>query len=300
MTLPVEGSFTQRVAPGVRITFEAERLRYQVRSSAHEKLVIDNAHFGRMMMIDGIVQLSSADAFIYHEMMSHVPLLSQGRVERVLILGGGDCGLAAELLKHRSVRMVVQVEADPQLVKLGRTYFPEINASVFHDRRFRLSIEEGVGFVASTDERFDLILVSSAGLRASAESFYRNVRGCLRPGGLVIAMLGVPLIQVQGFQASLERLGSVFPLVSSYLVPIPCVLGGPVAVGWASNVLSPESPGLDTLSARFSASRIKTRYYTPELHRASFALPRCIRDVVDAATRPHERCEAQVAGGGRC
>jgi spermidine synthase len=288
----------------VQVTFEAERLRYQVRSSAHEKLVIDNAHFGRMMMIDGIV-LSSADAFIYHEMLSHVPLLSHGRVERVLILGGGDCGLAAEILRHRSVRTLVQVEADPQLVKLGRTYFPEINASVFRDRRFRLSIEDGVAFVASTDERFDLILVNAAGLQeatapASAESFYRNVRGCLRPGGLVIATLGVPLLRLQGFRASLERLASVFPLVSCYLVPIPCVLGGPVAFGWASNVLSAESPGLDTLSARFSASRIKTRYYTPELHRASFALPRCIREVLDAATRPHERCEAQAAGGGRC
>ena len=92
MSLP--SSFDTHVAAGVRVTFDAERLLYQLRSSAHEKIVIENAQFGRMMMVDGVVQRSSADEFGYHEMLSHVPLLTHGRAERVLILGGGGGGLA--------------------------------------------------------------------------------------------------------------------------------------------------------------------------------------------------------------
>jgi spermidine synthase len=291
--MSTEGYFTENVAPGVRVAFEAERLRYQVKSSLHEKVVIDNAHFGRMMMIDGAVQLSSADAFVYHEMMSHVPLLAHGRAERVLIVGGGDCGLAAEVLRHRSVRKVVQIEIDPQVVKLARRYFADMNAAVFSDRRFRLTIGDGADFVARTDERFDLILVDSTdpggvSMPLFTETFYRNARGCLKPGGLLIAQIGVPFLQAQAFQGALERLAAVFPLVSCYLVPVPCIFGGPLAFGWASSTVSWDGPGLDVLTARHAASRIATRYYTPEVHRASFALPGCVRDVVNAATRPYE------------
>src|SRR4051812_43804442 len=104
MSLPT--SYETRVAPGVRIAFEADRLLYQVKSAAHEKLIIQNPQLGRMMMVDGVVQFSSADQFIYHEMLSHVPLLTHGRVERVLILGG-EGELAEEVLKYRSVRRVL-------------------------------------------------------------------------------------------------------------------------------------------------------------------------------------------------
>src|SRR5689334_15325158 len=96
--------FDEQVAPGVCVAFEADRLLHEIKSSQHQKLIIENPHFGRMMVVDGVVQLSSADEFIYHEMMSHVPVLGHGRAERVLIIGGGDCGLAEEILKHESVR----------------------------------------------------------------------------------------------------------------------------------------------------------------------------------------------------
>jgi spermidine synthase len=304
-TVSTEGQFTENVAPGVRVTFEAERLRYQVKSSMHEKVVIDNPQFGRMMMIDGAVQLSSADAFVYHEMMGHVPLLAHGRAERVLIVGGGDCGLAAEVLQHRGVRQVVQIEIDPQVVKLARRYFAEVNASVFNDRRFRLIIDDGAEFVARTDERFDVILVDSTdpggvSLPLFTETFYRNTQRCLRPGGVVVTQAGVPFLQAQAFRGSLERLASVFPLVSCYLVPIPCIFGGPLAFGWASSTLSHDSPALDVLIERHAASGIETRYYTPELHKASFALPRCVRDVVDEATGTREapsRTARKIAAG---
>jgi spermidine synthase len=130
------------------------------------------------------------------------------------------------------------------------------------------------------------------------EAFYRNARGCLKPGGILIAQIGVPFLQATAFQTSVERLAAVFPLVSCYLVPVPCIFGGPLAFGWASNIVSPDSPGLDVLTARHVASRVTTRYYTPEVHRASFALPGCIRTVVNAATKPHEQCDSRRRSTG--
>jgi spermidine synthase len=260
---------------------------HHVKSFEHEKLVIENAHFGRMMMIDGVVQLSAVDEFIYHEMMSHVPLLAHGRVERVLIVGGGDCGLAEEVLKHRSVRRVLQVESDPQLVRLARTYLGKVNESVFHDARFQLRIADGADFVTSTDERFDLVLVSSRALNGpmATEAFYRDARGCLRPGGLLLTRLDGPYVEPLRFSAAMKNLATLFPVASCYLVSVPSVLGGPVAVGWASSVLRPDALPVTELVRRYEAASIDMRYYTPELHQASFALPRFLEDAVDVATR---------------
>ena len=103
------GTFEQQVAPGVHVTYEADRIVDRVKNGANETLVIDNAHFGRLLLVDGVLRSSSADEFIGHEMMSHVPLLAHGGAERVLIVGGADFGLAEEVLKHRSVRKLVRL-----------------------------------------------------------------------------------------------------------------------------------------------------------------------------------------------
>jgi len=291
----------QRVAPGVRMIFEADRVVDRASSGSHETLVIDNAYFGRMMMIDDAVALSSADEFIYHEMMSHVPLLAHGQVERVLIVGGRDCGLAEEVLKHHGVRTLVQVDADPSIVKLAQSYFAGINASVFQDERFQLRDVNGIEFVTSTDELFDLILVDLTEPGGTSptpltEAFFRSVRGCLKSGGLVVARLAIPFLQPLAFSSAMSRLSAVFPVASAYLVPVPSVFGGPVAIGWASNVLEPGQPGPDVLAARFVSAGIETFYYTPEVHRASFALPRHIKHAVSAAAKYDQEDSRPVLG----
>ena len=287
------GAFQQQVAPGVHVTYEADRIVDRARNGTHETLVIDNAHFRRLMMVDGALRSSSADEFIYHEMMSHVPLLAHGKAENVLIVGGADFGLAEEVLKHRGVRNLVQVDSDHQALKLARSYFTGINAPVFADGRFDLRIADGAKFLATTGERFDVILVDvpdSAGMAASplTQDFFRSARGCLAPGGLLIARLIAPFLQPLAFSVAVKRLSAVFPVVASYLVPVPSTLGGPVAIGWASNALRPEEPAHDVLAARFADAFIGTHYYTPEVHRAAFVLPQYLKNTISAATRPDE------------
>jgi spermidine synthase len=132
------GAFQQQVAPGVRVTYEADRIVDRASNGRRETLLIDNAHFGRLMFVDGALRSSSADEFIYHEMMSHVSILGHGEAERVLIVGGADFGLAEEVLKHRGVRRLVQVDSDQQTQKLARSHFDGVNGPVFEDLRFEL------------------------------------------------------------------------------------------------------------------------------------------------------------------
>ena len=287
------GEFSQQVAPGVHIILEADRIVDRSKNGTHEALVIDHAHFGRLMMVDGALRSSSADEFIYHEMMSHVSLLAHGRAGRVLIVGGADFGLAEEVLKHRTVQKLVQVEPDLPTLKLARLHFGGVNAPVFDDPRFELRTVDGAKFVATTEQRFDVVLVDireHAGMTGSrlTQEFFRNARGCLASGGLLLVRLGVPFLDPLAFSAGIKRLAAVFPEVSAYLVTVPSLYGGPVAIGWASSVLSPEAMTTSVLATRFADAAVGTHYYTPEVHRAAFAMPQYLKNAVSAATRPFE------------
>jgi spermidine synthase len=287
--------FEERAAPGVRVGFQANRILYQARSSAHEKVFFDNTQFGRVLMLDGAIQMTGADEFIHHEMMSHVPILAHGSVEDVLIIGGGDCGLAEEVLKHSIIKRVTQVEIDPQVISLARSYLSSINAPVFRDARFRLQTGDGADFVASTEQHFDLILVDCtdpgpATLPLFTQKFYRAARGCLKAGGVLIAQVGVPFLQPLRFTATMRRVAGVFPEVSCFLASVPSVFGGPMAFAWASSSLRSDSVSVEELAARFAAANIGTRCYTPKFHQASFILPRYLEDAVNCAARPDLSC----------
>jgi spermidine synthase len=286
-------AFAQRAAPGVQVTFEADRIVDRASQGAHESVVIDHAQFGRLLLVDGSLRSSSADEFVYHEMMSHVPLLAHGGAGRVLIVGGADLGLAEEVLRHRSVRKLVQVEADQLTLKLARSHLGAVNAPVFSDARFELRTVDGARFLATTDERFDVVLVdlpepAGAAVPTLTREFFRHARGCLNPGGLLATRLGAPFLQPLEFSATIQRLAALFPVVSAYLVPVPSLLGGPIAIAWASNTLSPEAPVTEVLAARFADALIGTHYYTPQVHRASFAMPQYLKNLISAATRPDE------------
>jgi spermidine synthase len=283
--------FVEKVAPGVRVAFEASRVLHQVQSARHQKVFFDNTQFGRMFMLDGAVRLTSSDEFIYHEMMSHVPLLTHGRVEQVLIIGGGDCGLAEEVLKHPGVERVLQVEIDAEIVRLSRSYFPSMNAAVFQDKRFEMKIWEGADFVASTNQHFDLILVDSADRGAnsmllSTEQFYRDARGCLNPRGVLIAPVGAPFLMPGEFASSMRRVAAVFPEVGCYLVPLPSSLGGPIALAWGSGAVRAAHEDVAELQRRYATACLSTRYYTPQVHGAAFALPHYLRETLAEALQP--------------
>src|SRR5271154_4892721 len=128
---------------GFRMTYRVEKVLYELQTEHQHLVLFEQPYFGKMLMLDGATQISKRDEFIYQEMMSHVPLFAHGNARDVLIVGGGDCGIAEEVLKHKSVNSVTQVEIDAKLIAFAKEHFPEFTRPVFTDKRFESVIDDG-------------------------------------------------------------------------------------------------------------------------------------------------------------
>lgn len=286
--------FSETLTPGLRLSFEASSVVLEKQTSRQDLALFDHPIFGRVLMLDGVVQVTTRDEFIYHEMMAHVPILGHGAARDVLIIGGGDCGLAEEVLKHESVRSLTQVEIDPTIIELARDHFAEMNASVFADSRFRLVIEDGAAFTARPGPGFDVVLVDSTdpigpGRVLFTEPFYRSIRARLNPRGVLVTQNGVPFVQSSEFSAAVGNLASVFEHVSCYAVAVPTYFGGHLALGLSAEDEAARLVPLDVLRRRFEQARLDTSYYTPEIHLAAFALPRYLEETFHRAVAPARR-----------
>ena len=253
------------------------RLLYDSETEHQRLRVFENPTFGRILTLDDVVQTTEADNFIYHEMLSHVPILAHGAARRVLIIGGGDGGMAREVLKHRSVEHVTMVEIDGGVVDFSKEYLPMLSAGAFDDPRLNLVIADGAAFVAETEDRFDVIIVDSTdpvgpGEVLFTETFYGKAKRCLAPGGILVTQNGVPFLQGAELTGTMRAFKALFSDWTCYLATIPTYAGGPMALGWGTDGTA-RSVDIDTLRQRFAAAQIETDYYTPEVHLAAFALP---------------------------
>jgi len=278
--------FNETLHPGVEVSYSCEDILYQDRTEHQDLVLFTNPVFGKVLMLDGITQVTTADEFIYHEMMSHVPILAHGAARNVLIVGGGDCGLAEEVLKHASVEKLTQVEIDASVVEFSKEHFAEFNAGVLEDPRFDLVIADGMKFVAETDRRFDVVIIDSTdpqgpGAVLFSQGFYDSVHRCLTPGGVLVTQNGVPFLQRRELVTSIARFSKTYADAAAYVAAIPTYFGGHMALGWASDNPELRRTPVAVLEDRFKAANFKTRYYTPEVHAAAFALPRFILDAVE-------------------
>ncbi|PKQ14060.1 MAG: polyamine aminopropyltransferase [Alphaproteobacteria bacterium HGW-Alphaproteobacteria-1] len=246
--------------------------------TAHQRLkVFENGTFGRVLTLDDVVQVTEGDNFIYHEMMTHVPILAHGAARRVLIIGGGDGGMAREVLRHATVAHVTMVEIDAGVVDFSRKYLPMISAGAFDDPRLDLVIADGADFIRQTAGGYDVIIVDSTdpvgpGEVLFTDSFYGHAKRALTPDGILVTQNGVPFLQGAELTNTMRAFRALFVDATCYLATIPTYAGGPMAFGWGTDGPARATP-LDVLQGRFNAAGIVTDYYTPDVHKAAFALP---------------------------
>jgi len=276
---------------GFRMSYAVDKVLYETETDHQHLVLFEHQHFGKVLMLDGVTQVTTRDEFIYHEMMTHVPLLAHGKAREVLIIGGGDCGIAEEALKHRTIRRLTQVEIDASVVEFAKQHFPEFTRPVFRDRRFESVIDDGMRFVAETDRRFDVIIVDSTdpqgpGAVLFTREFYAACKRCLAPGGVMVTQNGVPFLQPGELVSSMGHFKALFADAACYVASIPTYVGGHMAMGWAAKDRKLRQHSARTIGARYKkAGSFKTRYWTPEVHVASFALPRFIAEHVAKAKR---------------
>lgn len=277
--------YSEIVCDGYRQQFQVDELIYET-ETAHQHLVIfRNRFFGRVLALDGIIQTTEKDEFIYHEMMTHVPIFAHGDVRRVLIVGGADGAMLREVLRHERVARVTQVEIDRRVIDTCRRYLPNHSQGVYDDPRVNVVIDDGLEWVQRTEERYDVIISDNTdpvgpGVALFGESFYSGCRRCLTPGGILVTQNGVAFFQLPVVRDTARRLQSLFKDWHFYTAAVPTYVGGIMTFAWASDDASLRRIDKQTIQERFAAAGIATRYYTPDLHCAAFALPQYVLEAI--------------------
>lgn len=271
--------FQETLYHGYGQRFAVDRVLHEVRTQHQHLVIFENARMGRVMALDGVIQTAEADEFIYHEMLTHVPLFAQGKPRRVLIVGGGDGGILREVTKHREVEQVTLVEIDKAVVETCKVFLPRHSNGAFDDLRLRLVIDDGMHFVSTTNERFDVIISDSTDPAGPGEvlfsgDFYQACGRCLSEDGILVTQNGVPFMQLSEVRDTAERMREIFADWHFYRAAVPTYVGGDMAFAWGA-----KSPGIRRLSLqelreRVFSSGVQTRYYNPEVHQGAFALPR--------------------------
>ncbi len=271
---------------GFSFNLEVDKVIFEEKTQHQNLLIFENSFFGKVMMLDDIIQLTTRDEFIYHEMMTHVPIFSLERPENVLIIGGGDGGIAREVLKHKNIKSCTEVEIDRSVIDLSLKYFPEISNGAYLDSRMNLIIEDGVKFVKETKKKFDIIIVDSTdpigpGAVLFSEEFYSYCEKCLTKNGILITQNGVPFFQSSELEQSILCFKKVFKYSSCYLATIPTYIGGFMSIGYATNGSEQSKINSEDINQRIKLSNLKTKYYNSLIHKASFHLPNFIKEIVN-------------------
>lgn len=268
----------------IQAHYENSHTLYREKNELQDLILFENPLLGRVLMLDGVTQVTEADEFIYHEMMTHVPIFSHDNPENILIIGGGDGGIAREVLRHKRVVSVTMIEIDESVVHFSKQYLPKISNGAFDNPKLRLKIADGAVFVRDTQLKFDVIIVDSTdpeglGSVLFTKEFYTNCYRILNKNGILVTQNGVPFMQANELKQSVTYFKEIFKYGTCYTATIPTYAFGEMAIGFASDK---DYRFIDTplLENRFQEENMKMRYYTPALHKARFALPAYIENII--------------------
>lgn len=274
---------------GFRVRLKADKVLFDSETEHQQLIIFENEDFGRVMMLDGIVQLSTRDEFVYHEMMAHVPLFAHGKAKKVLIIGGGDGGVLREVLRHPEVKSATLCEIDRSVIDLCLEHFPDVSGGAYDDKRTKVVITDGTKFVHETDQRFDVILVDSTdpigpGAVLFTKEFYTDCRRALASGGILVTQNGLPFLQAPELKQSVTYFRDLFDDAFAYVATTPSYFGGSMSYGWATDDKKLRNHKLAKIARRYKkAGAFPTRYWSPEMQAAAFALPTYIRELVEAS-----------------
>jgi spermidine synthase len=277
--------FQETLYDAISQDFRIDRMYFEQKTGHQHLMIFHNAMLGRVMTLDGVVQTTEADEFIYHEMMAHVPIFAHGRARRVLIIGGGDGGMLREVLRHEAVEHVTMVEIDSAVIDMAKEFLPNHSAGAFDDERAHIVIADGMDYVRETDDRFDVIISDSTdpigpGEVLFTDDFYAQCKRILNAGGVMVTQNGVAFFQLDEVKTTSKRMGQHFSDQTFYSAAVPTYYGGVMTFAWGTDNTDLRAVTLDELQVRYENAGFKTRYYSPQVHIASFALPQYIVDAL--------------------
>jgi spermidine synthase len=260
------------------MTYKVKETLVRKKTKYQDLAILDTEAFGRMLVLDGIIQTTIKDEFIYHEMITHIPLFTHPSPKKVLVVGGGDGGVIREILKHSSVEKAVLCEIDGDVVEECRKYLPEISHAL-DDSRCEIFIGDGIKYVMEHKNEFDVIIVDSTDPFNIAEglfggNFYKDIFNALTEDGMFIAQTETPFFLPDTVRKVYNDAKSIFPVTKMFMAAIPTYPGGYWSFTIGSKKYDPSMADITKIP------EMNTKYYTPELHTASFVLPKYVKDII--------------------
>jgi spermidine synthase len=261
--------------------FRVKRELARVQSDFQDIAVFESYTHGRVLVLDGAIQITEGDEFVYQEMLTHVPLLAHGAAAGVLIIGAGDGGVLKRVLQHRSLTRAVMVEIDGEVIRLSKEFLPNIAGDAWDDPRAEIIVGDGIDYVKNApDASFDVIIVDSTdpigvGEVLFTDDFYQNCARVLTTRGLVVNQCGVPFMQADELRETTARRARFFPHVGAYVAAVPTYVGGFMTLGFAAKTAGLHEVPVGEIRRRAEASGILglTQYWTPQIHAGAFDLP---------------------------
>ena len=272
--------------------FRVKRELARVQSDFQDIMIFESYSHGRVMLLDGVTQITEMDEFVYQEMLTHVPLLAHGDARRVLIIGAGDGGVLRRVLQHGGVAETVMVEIDAEVIRLSQEFLAGIGGQAWTDPRARVIVGDGIQFVADAPAgSFDVIIVDSTdpigvGEVLFTDEFYGNAARLLSERGLIVNQCGVPFMQADELRETSARRAKFFADISAYVAAVPTYVGGAMALGFAAKAPAPVPPAILRVRADAAGILGRTRYWTPDVHAAAFSLPPYIAACLPGGAAP--------------
>ncbi|ABB13960.1 polyamine aminopropyltransferase [Carboxydothermus hydrogenoformans] len=272
--------FTEKQTPNVGITCKITRTLHTETTPFQELAVIETLQFGRMLVLDGMVQTTVVDEFVYHEMIAHVALNTHPNPEKVMVIGGGDGGTIREIVKHPKVKKAVLVEIDERVIEVSKQYLPEIAVALMGNPKVEVRVEDGIKHVKEHKGEYDVIIIDSTepvgpAVELFSEDFYKNVYESLKDDGIMVAQTESPFFNRDIIKNSFTRIGKNFPITRLYFATVPTYPSGVWTFTLGSKKYDPLAVKKEDIFVDPS-----NKYYNAEVHFGAFMLPNFIAEII--------------------
>ncbi|KAK0175765.1 hypothetical protein PV327_009491 [Microctonus hyperodae] len=264
--------------PGISVSLQVDHVLHQEKSQYQDILVLDTKSHGKTLVLDGIIQCTERDEFAYQEMISLLALCSHPNPKDVLIVGGGDGGVSREVVKHPNVERVNQVEIDPGVLNVARTYLPFMAQGLDHPK-VTLHVGDGFEFMKKHCGQFDVIITDSSDPVGPAEclfqqSYFELMKTALKPNGLICSQAGTSWANLGHVARTLSHCESYYAVAAYGVASVPTYPTG--QIGFVLGSLNPETKFDEPVKifTEEELDEMKLRYYNDKVHRAAFVLPR--------------------------
>lgn len=276
--------FSEEQTPNVKLSIRVDRQLYSGKSEFQRIDVFDSPEFGRFLTLDGYMMLTEKDEFIYHEMITHVPMAVHPAVKNVLVIGAGDGGVIRELTRYPEIEHIDLVEIDELVVEVCKKYLPKTSCRL-DDQRLSIHYEDGVRFVRSCEDKYDLIIVDSTdpfgpGEGLFTREFYGSCFKALHEDGIMVNQHESPFYPADAVacQRAHRRIVESFPISRVYQAHIPTYPSGHWLFGFASKKYHPLK---DLREAAWNLKGLSCNYYTTTLHKGAFYLPAYVEQMLE-------------------